>query len=61
VEGADDALSVEDTTPGSKPLHILTVTLKATSPGELNRTFRVLTDLKDEGTVEFQARGEIVR
>jgi hypothetical protein len=55
VKGADGEISVQDSSSDSKAVHVLTVKLKAEKPGELNRTLQVVTDLKDEGEVEFQA------
>jgi hypothetical protein len=39
---------------------VLTVKLKGRNPGELSKTLRVLTDLKQEGDVEFQATAQVV-
>jgi hypothetical protein len=60
VEGTDDAWSVQESSPESKPVHVLTVKLKGRNPGELTKTLRVLTDLKQEGDVEFQATAQVV-
>ena len=60
VEGTDDQLAVRDSTAESKATHVLTVTLKPRKPGELERTLKVLTDLKEEREVEFQAKAQVV-
>jgi hypothetical protein len=60
VQGADEQLEVKDNTEGRKQVHVLTVKLKGARPGELNRTVRVITDLKDEGEIEFTAKGQVV-
>lgn len=60
IQGIDGQLTVRESNADSKPVHILTVTLKAASAGELNRTLRVITDLKDEGEIEFQAKAQIM-
>jgi hypothetical protein len=60
VRGADKQLAVRDSTSDSKPVHVLTVTLKGSAAGDINRTIKVVTDLKEEGEIEFQARGKIV-
>jgi hypothetical protein len=60
VKGTDGDLSVKDSTEEAKPIHVLTVRLKATKAGELSKLLRVVTDLKDEGEVEFEARAQIV-
>jgi len=53
VLGADDQIVVRDNTVQAKPVHVLTVKLKAGLPGELNRTLRVLTDLADDNKIDF--------
>ena len=60
VEGTDAELAVRDNTPESKPIHILTVSLKPKKPGELERTVKVLTDLKEEREIEFQAKAQVI-
>jgi hypothetical protein len=60
VQGTDNELSVHDSTNESKTVHVLTVTLQPQRPGELQRTLRVMTDLKGEETVEFNASAQVV-
>jgi len=60
VEGADKELSVHDSTSDSKTVHVLTVTLQPQQPGELLRRLRVMTDLKGEETIEFNASAQVV-
>jgi len=60
IEGTDDLWSVQESSPESKPVHVLTVRLKGKNLGELTKTLRVLTDLKQEGDVEFQATAQVV-
>lgn len=60
IEGTDDSWSVRESSPESKPVHVLTVKLKGKNPGEQSKTLRVLTDLKQEGDVEFQATAQVV-
>jgi len=59
VQGTDDDLNVRDSATDSKPIHVLTVTLQARKAGELSRTLRILTDLKEENQIDFQARAQI--
>ena len=49
VQGTDALVSVKDSNPASKPVHVLTIKFKGQKPGELSRTFKVLTDLKEDG------------
>jgi len=60
VKGVDGQLRVQEATTDSKPVHVLTVKLKAADAGELSRTLRVLTDLKEDGEVEFKAIAQVV-
>jgi Protein of unknown function (DUF1573) len=60
IEGTDDQLTVNDSTPASKSVHVLSVRLKPKKPGELDRRLRVLTDLKEEGELEFQTKAQVV-
>jgi Protein of unknown function (DUF1573) len=61
VEGTDKELSVRDSTPESKAVHVLTVTLQPQHTGDLQRMLRVLTDLPGEEAVEFQAFAQVVQ
>jgi hypothetical protein len=60
IRGADDQISVKDSTTDSKPVHVLTVTLKGVKAGDVNRTLRILTDLKEDGEIELSAKGKVV-
>jgi hypothetical protein len=60
VQGADAQVSVRASNQDSRQVHILTITLRAAQPGELRRTLRVVTDLKEEGEIEFQAKAEVL-
>jgi hypothetical protein len=58
-QGAGDDLLVRDNTPDRKPVHVLTVRLKGSHPGEVSRTLRVLTDLPDDNKIDFQVSGVV--
>jgi hypothetical protein len=60
IHGTDDLLTVRDSAPASKLVHVLTIKLKAASLGDFDRALRVLTDLKDEGEIDFRATAQIV-
>ncbi len=60
VEGTDEELVVQDSTKDSKPVHVLTVKFKGDKPGELNRKLRVITDLGEDGEIEFHVNGQIM-
>jgi Protein of unknown function (DUF1573) len=59
VKGADDELTVHDSTDESKPVHVLTVKLKPGKAGEVTRNVRVETDLPDDNTIEFQVSAQV--
>jgi len=61
VQGTDNQLSVKDSTNASKPVHVLTVTLKPAKTGDFSRILKVITDLKEEGEVEFEAKAQIIQ
>jgi hypothetical protein len=60
IEGTDDQLTVNDSTSASKSVHVLSVRLKPKKAGELDRKLKVLTDLKEEGELEFQTKAQVV-
>jgi hypothetical protein len=60
VQGTDDQVLVRDSTAESKSVHVLTVKLRAAQPGELLRTLRVLTDLPDDGKIDFQVSAVVM-
>jgi hypothetical protein len=55
IAGTDDQLSAKDSTSESKPVHVLTIRLKAAKPGEFDRNLRVFTDLPEEREVTVRA------
>lgn len=60
VMGTDEQVIVHDNTLQAKPVHVLTVKVKAGQPGELNRTLRVLTDLADDNKIDFHVHAVIM-
>jgi hypothetical protein len=60
VRGTDGEIRVRDNTRDSKPIHVLTVTLKGDKAGAVDRTLRVITDLPEQAEIEFEANGQIV-
>jgi Protein of unknown function (DUF1573) len=59
IKGADANLEVTDASDEAKLVHVLTVKVKASKAGDLNRTLKVITDLKEDNEVEFSARGSV--
>ena len=60
IEGTDNNLTVRDSATEAKMVHVLTVTLQPSQPGDINRTLRVITDLPQEGVIEFNARAQVL-
>jgi hypothetical protein len=60
ISGTDHQVSVRDSSSESQRVHVLTVTLRPTAPGDLNRLIRVQTDLKTGGEIEFNAHAHVV-
>jgi uncharacterized protein DUF1573 len=60
IKGVDDQISVKDNSTESKQVHVLTVTLKGAKTGEINRKLQIVTDLTEDGSIEFQATGQII-
>jgi hypothetical protein len=60
IKGVDDRIAVKDSSTEAKTVHVLTLTVHASNPGDLNRRFRVITDVKGEDDLEFTAHGRIV-
>ena len=61
IKGMDKQLSVREADTASKTVHVLTVTLRPSKPGQLNRSLRILTDLPNESDIEFNAKARVVR
>jgi Protein of unknown function (DUF1573) len=60
IKGTDKQFAVRDTTEDTKSVHVLTVTLHGNQPGDVNRTFRVITDLTGDNDIEFTAQARVV-
>ncbi len=56
VRGADDHLVVRDSSAESREVHVLTIKFKpdSASTGTLDRTLRVVTDLKENNEIDFR-------
>jgi hypothetical protein len=61
IKGTDAQLSVRDSSQESKNVHVITVTLRPTEAGELNRTLQIQTDLQDEALIEVSAKAKVIR
>ncbi len=61
VTGTDADLVARDNTTESKAVHVLTLKLKGTQPGNFNRTLRILTDLPEDNKIDFQVSAVVTR
>jgi hypothetical protein len=59
IQGTDAQLKVRESSKEAKAVHVLTLTLRPTQMGELNRTIRVVTNLQGDNTVEFIAQATV--
>jgi hypothetical protein len=57
IKGEDEQITVKDNSSESKQVHVLTVSLKASKVGEFNRKLQIITDLSEDGSIEFPATG----
>ena len=60
ISGTDDQVRVRENNSEAKTVHVLTVTLNPTTPGQFNRTLKVLTDFQTAGEIEFNTQAEVV-
>lgn len=60
ILGTDKQVQVRGTTSESRTVHVLSVSLRPSQAGDLNRTIRVQTDLIGSGEVEFFATAHVV-
>lgn len=61
VKGADDMVVVAAPSKESREVHVLTIRLKPTRSGNVDRLLRVVTDLKDENEIDFRVQAMVVR
>jgi hypothetical protein len=59
VRGADGEVIVNDNANDNQAIHVLTVTLKGSKPCDINRTLRIITDLKEEGEIDLRTQGQV--
>jgi len=60
VVGADEQVSVQAGSAEARPVHVLTIRLQPKEAGDLLRTLRVVTDLQDEGEIEFPVVAQVM-
>ncbi len=60
VRGGDDHLQIKNSGTEAREVHVLTIKLKPGSTGSLDRTLRVLTDLKEDNEIDFRVNATVV-
>lgn len=60
VLGTNDRLAVRVDSQQAKPVHVLTIKLKAGDPGEVSHTLTILTDLVDDNKIDFHVNAQVV-
>lgn len=60
VKGGDGQLTVQAPGAESKAVHILTLSFKPSKTGEYTWNLQVLTDMKEDSEVEFQAKAQVI-
>jgi len=60
ITGTDKLVQVRPSDNESRMVHVLTVTLNPTEPGDLSRIIHVQTDMNTGGDIEFHAKAEVV-
>lgn len=60
ISGTDEEVRVRETTGHMRSVHVLTVTLRPSSPGLINRTLRIRTDQGKGKEIEFQTKAQVI-
>src|SRR5262245_59620649 len=59
VKGVDGAVVVNPASREAREVHVLAVKLKSDKAGALDRTLRVVTDLKDDNEIDFRVQAQV--
>jgi hypothetical protein len=59
VKGSDDGVDVKPLSNEAREVHVLTIKLKPGKAGVLNRTLRVITDLKEDNEIDFKVNAVV--
>jgi hypothetical protein len=54
VQGGDETLEVKPASNDAREVHVLTVRVKAAKAGTIDKTLRVVTDLKEDNEIDFK-------
>jgi hypothetical protein len=59
IEGADAVLTVRDSATDERAIHVLTVRVKPTQAGDVQRKIRIVTNLDKEREIEFHVNAKV--
>lgn len=59
VKGTDADLEVKALSKAAREVHVLTIKLKGTKAGTVNKTLKILTDLKDDNEIEVKVQATV--
>jgi hypothetical protein len=59
IDGLDGELSAKDSTQESRQVHVLTLKFKPGKAGEIARTLRIITDLKEDNELDLQISAQV--
>jgi hypothetical protein len=60
IKGIDDVVEVKPQTSEAREIHVLTVRVKPGKAGAVDRTLRVITDLKEDNEIDFKVHAEVM-
>jgi hypothetical protein len=59
VKGSDGVVEVNQPTGEAREVHVLTIKVKPGKAGALDRTLRVITDLKEDNEIDFKVNADV--
>jgi Protein of unknown function (DUF1573) len=60
IDGKDEQIDIQESTSEEKKVHVLAVRFKGTKTGEIHRTVRLYTDLKEDNEIDFQVNANVI-
>ncbi len=61
IRGADGSIQVQPSSPESREVHIIRIKFKPTNAGNITRSVKIITDMKEEAEVELPIRATVVK
>src|SRR5262249_9356625 len=59
VKGGDETLEVKPASNDAREVHVLTVRVKSAKAGVIDKTLRVVTDLKEDNEIDFKVNVDV--